>query len=95
MRMVVMPTAVHTEPASSAWPRIGHGDKTNTESALPHYIHTGARTIHSATPLHYSCQFGYKDIVQYLVEEVKCDVGECMCKSMCIINSLHAVYTWS
>ena len=33
MRMVVMPTAIHTELASSAWPPIGHGDKTNTESA--------------------------------------------------------------
>ena len=33
MRMVVMPTAIHTELASSVWPPIGHGDKTYTESA--------------------------------------------------------------
>ncbi len=28
------------------------------------------------TPLHYACERGSKDVVQYLVEEIKCDVGE-------------------
>ncbi len=27
------------------------------------------------TPLHYACKRGSKNLVQYLVEEVKCDVG--------------------
>ncbi len=28
------------------------------------------------TPLHCACKRGSKDVVVYLVEEVKCDVGE-------------------
>ena len=28
------------------------------------------------TPLHHACTSGNKDIVQYLVEDIKCDVGE-------------------
>ena len=28
------------------------------------------------TPLHISCFYGHKEVVHYLVEVVKCDVGE-------------------
>ena len=28
------------------------------------------------TPLHHACASGNKDVVQYLVEDIKCDVGE-------------------
>ena len=30
------------------------------------------------TPLHCACENGNKDIVQYLVEDIKCEVGEHM-----------------
>ena len=30
------------------------------------------------TPLHHACAGGNKDIVQYLVEDIKCEVGEHM-----------------
>ena len=30
------------------------------------------------TPLHHACASGNKDIVQYLVEDIKCEVGEYM-----------------
>ena len=30
------------------------------------------------TPLHLACEHGNKAIVQYLVEDIKCDVGEYM-----------------
>ena len=30
------------------------------------------------TPLHHACASGHKDIVQYLVEDIKCEVGEHM-----------------
>ena len=28
------------------------------------------------SPLHWACIRGYKDLVKYLIEEAKCDVGE-------------------
>ena len=39
-----------------------------------HY--TDARTENNGTILHDACAGGNKDTVQYLVEELKCDVGE-------------------
>ena len=30
----------------------------------------------NATPLHHACIKGNKELIQYLVEELKCDVGE-------------------
>ncbi len=41
----------------------------------------GARTDigggrYNTTPLHYACEGGSKDVVQYLVEELKMDLGE-------------------
>ena len=32
------------------------------------------------TPLHWACVMGHKEVVQYFVEEVKCDVGESSCQ---------------
>ena len=32
--------------------------------------------LYKQTPLHHACASGNKDIVQYLVEDIKCEVGE-------------------
>ncbi len=37
---------------------------------------TDVRDKDNRTPLHYACVEGSKDVVQYLVEELKMDVGE-------------------
>ncbi len=37
---------------------------------------TDARDKNNKTPLHWACEGGNEDVVQYLVEEIKCDVGE-------------------
>ncbi len=37
---------------------------------------TGVRDKYNMTPLHYACVEGSKDLVKYLVEELKMDVGE-------------------
>ncbi len=34
------------------------------------------RDKYDRTPLHWACESGSKDVVQYLVEELKKDVGE-------------------
>ena len=50
-----------------------------------HYCQTGklvlnlfsdVRDKHNSTPLHGACGCGQKEVVKYLVEELKCDVGE-------------------
>ena len=41
-------------------------------------LHTDVGDIYNVTPLHKACINGQKDLVQYLVEELKCDVGECV-----------------
>ncbi len=38
---------------------------------------TDVRDKDNWTPLHTACVGGRKDVVQYLVEELKMDVGEC------------------
>ena len=38
--------------------------------------YTDVRTVENVTPLHWACQGGSKEVVQYLVEECSCDVGE-------------------
>ncbi len=37
---------------------------------------TDVRDKDNRTPLHWACEGGSKDVVQYLVEELKMDVGE-------------------
>ncbi len=37
---------------------------------------TDVRDDYNKTPLHWACQGGSKDVVQYLVEELKMNVGE-------------------
>ena len=39
-------------------------------------LHTEVRDKNNITALHYVCENGNKELVQYLVEELKCDVGE-------------------
>ncbi len=44
----------------------------------------GARTdkgggIDNKTPLHYACWLGHKEVVQYLIQEVGCSTGKCLC----------------
>ena len=41
-------------------------------------IHTDVRDKFDRTILHFACYGGNKATVQYLVEVVKCDVGECV-----------------
>ncbi len=38
--------------------------------------HTGVRGRANYTPLHNACIVGHKDIVQFLVEVCKCNIGE-------------------
>ena len=38
--------------------------------------YTDVRNKDNSTPLHLACSKGFIDIVRYLVEEGKCDVGE-------------------
>ena len=38
--------------------------------------HTGVRDKDNKTPLHYACRGGEKDVLVYLVGELKCDIGE-------------------
>ncbi len=40
------------------------------------YSTTDVRDEDNRTPLHWACWSGSKDVVQYLVEELKMDVGE-------------------
>ena len=40
--------------------------------------HTDVRDEQNMTPLHYACIGGHKDLVVYLIEVIKCDVGECV-----------------
>ena len=49
--------------------------------------HSDVRNNENKTPLHLACSHGSKEVVQYLVEEVKCDVGESSCSA-----SGHNVY---
>ncbi len=37
---------------------------------------TDVRGKYNMSPLHLACEGGSKDVVQYLVEELKMDVGE-------------------
>ena len=37
---------------------------------------TGVRADDNVTILHAACEGGNKETVQYLVEELKCDIGE-------------------
>ena len=39
-------------------------------------MHTDVGDIYNANALHHACGNGNKELVQYLVEELKCDVGE-------------------
>ena len=38
--------------------------------------HTDVRDMDNNTPLHFACEGGNKDLVVYLIEVIKCDVGE-------------------
>ena len=38
------------------------------------------------TPLHYACWEGHKDVVAYLIEEIKCAVGECVDQCDLVFN---------
>ena len=39
-------------------------------------LHTDARSNKNETVLHSACAGGSQELVQYLVEDLKCDVGE-------------------
>ncbi len=45
---------------------------------------TDVRDKDNRTPLHYSCVGGSKYVVQYLVEELKMDVGEIYCDTQIV-----------
>ena len=42
-------------------------------------LHTDVRGRTNWTALHLCCVSGHREVIQYLVEEVKCDVGESSC----------------
>ena len=48
-----------------------------------HITHTDLRdrNRNNWTPLHWACEGGHKDLVKYLIEKIKCDVGECVDQS--------------
>ena len=50
-------------------------------------LHTDVGDINNLTALHYACVNGNKELIQYLVEELKCDVGEfvgaCLHRTAC------------
>ena len=39
-------------------------------------VNRGGGGAFNRFPLHLACRGGYKDLVKYLIEEAKCDVGE-------------------
>ncbi len=49
-----------------------------------HHAITDVRDNDKQTPLHFACEGGSKKVVQYLVEEAKCDVGESV---LCIVHA--------
>ena len=63
---------------------LGPSSVDPTERALIYYLvvtlHTDVRDKDNRTPLHWACLRGRKKVAQYLVEEVKCDAGECICQ---------------
>ena len=54
--------------------------------------HTDVRDVKDVTPLHAACQVGGKELVQYLVEECKCDVGESV--SVILFVHVHMSHSW-
>ncbi len=41
--------------------------------------------VRDSTPLHYACIGGSLQVVQYLVDVLKVDVGECIMFKLCIL----------
>ena len=39
-------------------------------------VNRGGGGFNNRSPLHLACRVGYKDLVKYLIEEAKCNVGE-------------------
>ncbi len=46
--------------------------------------HTDVRDKDNRTPLHWACMGGSLKVVQYLVEDLKWDIGECIMFKLCI-----------
>ena len=40
------------------------------------HIHTEVRDIYNKTPLHLACLHRHIEVVKFLVEEAKCNIGE-------------------
>ena len=40
------------------------------------FTHSEVRDKNNETPLHYACYYGHTEIVKFLVEEAKCNIGE-------------------
>ena len=65
------------------YPPLHRACRYNELDIVPALIQNGADVkrfdrFFKRTPLHHACAGGNKDIVQYLVEDIKCDVGEQM-----------------
>ena len=54
--------------------------------------HTDVMDKNNQTPLHLACRGGSLEVVRYLVEDVKCDVGELIISVVCIglFKTIHA-----
>ncbi len=53
---------------------------------------TDVRDKNNMTPLHLACEGGSKDVVQYLVEELKMDVGEIYIVYVLLIKLIIIIY---
>ncbi len=43
---------------------------------ITHITHTEVRDKNNQTPLDTACLFGHTEVVKFLVEEAKCNIGE-------------------
>ena len=46
---------------------------------LPCTLHIDVRNKDNVTPLHFACVGGNKEIVEYILQKLKVDVGEFVC----------------
>ncbi len=55
---------------------VATGYKVYSNISLTIEPHTDVRNKYNRTPLHKACEEGHIQLVKYLVEEGRCDVGE-------------------
>ena len=53
-----------------------HCYHTHAHTHTHTHAHTEVRDNDNETPLHIACLFGHTEVVKFLVEEAKCNIGE-------------------